>query len=200
MDLATMKRKLDAGEYNTAEKFRDDFRLMIKNCLTFNPSGNVVHEAGKSLQMLFDEKWKNLPVRRSHDLSDDDEDEETYESDDERHTGVEGMIAQMESQIVDMKNNLAALKRNGKEKHKEKKEKREKPPPPVASSSKAAHKPSKAAVPSKGKKGKKPVTDVSLGTCSLFGLVGLIERVTQPVSEGNIADHARSSDVPVSLE
>lgn len=85
MDLATMKRKLDAGEYHTPEKFRDDFRLMIKNCLTFNPPGNVVHEAGKSLQALFDEKWKNLPVPRSHDYSDDEEDEEDYESDDERH-------------------------------------------------------------------------------------------------------------------
>ena len=36
------------------------------------------------------------------------------------------MIADMESQIASMKNNLAALKRTGKEKHKEKKEKREK--------------------------------------------------------------------------
>ncbi|RDX56080.1 Bromodomain-containing protein [Lentinus brumalis] len=206
MDLATMKKKLDAGEYYTAEKFRDDFRLMIKNCLTFNPPGNVVHEAGKSLQMLFDEKWKNLPVRRSHDLSDDDEDEEAYESDDERHR-VEGMIAQMESQIADMKNNLAALKRNGKEKHKEKKEKREKPPPPVASSSKAAHKPSKAAVPPKGKKGKKPVTDDDVLTFeqkkdlsdTISKLDGTkLERVIQIIHEG--VPEIRDSTEEIELE
>lgn len=84
MDLSTMKKKLDAGEYPTAEKFRDDFRLMIKNCTTFNPPTNPVHGAGKSLQNLFDEKWKNLPVPRSHDVTDDEDDEDEDESDDER--------------------------------------------------------------------------------------------------------------------
>ncbi|KAI0724347.1 Bromodomain-containing protein [Cerioporus squamosus] len=206
MDLATMKKKLDAGEYYSAEKFRDDFRLMIKNCLTFNPPGNIVHEAGKSLQMLFDEKWKNLPVRRSHDISDDEEDEEAYESDDERHR-VEGMIAQMESQIADMKNNLAALKRNGKEKHKEKKEKREKPPPPVASTSKAAHKPSKASAPPKGKKGKKPVTDDDVLTFeqkkdlsdTISKLDGTkLERVIQIIHEG--VPEIRDSTEEIELE
>ncbi|TBU49725.1 Bromodomain-containing protein [Dichomitus squalens] len=156
MDLSTMKRKLDTGDYPTPEKFRDDFRLMVKNCMTFNPPGNPVHEAGKSLQNLFDEKWKNLPIPRSHDLSDDEDEEDEYESDDER-ARMEGMIADMESQIASMKNNLAALKRNGKEKEK-KKEKREKPTPPVASTSKSAPKHSKAPL-QKSKKGKKPVTD-----------------------------------------
>ena len=84
MDLSTIKKKLDAGEYHSPDRFRDDFKLMIKNCMTFNPPGNPVHEAGKSLQSLFDEKWKNLPVPRSHDMSDDDDDEDEYESDDER--------------------------------------------------------------------------------------------------------------------
>lgn len=72
---------------------------------------------------------------------------------------MEGMIADMETQIANMKNNLAALKRNGKEKTKKEKEKREKPAPPVASTSKAAPKQSKAPPAPKGKKGKKPVTD-----------------------------------------
>lgn len=83
MDLSTMKKKLDAGEYPTAEKFRDDFKLMIKNCMTFNPPGNPVHEAGKALQSLFDEKWKNLPVPRTHD-SDEEDDDDDDESDEER--------------------------------------------------------------------------------------------------------------------
>ena len=74
--MTTMKKKLDAGEYATAEKFRDDFKLMIKNCFTFNPAGNPVHEAGKLLQQLFDEKWKNLPTPRPYDDSDEDDDED----------------------------------------------------------------------------------------------------------------------------
>lgn len=83
MDLATMKKKLDAGEYSTAEKFREDFRLMVKNCMTFNPPGNPVHEAGKALQVLFEEKWKNLPSPRPYEDS-DEEDEEEEGSEDER--------------------------------------------------------------------------------------------------------------------
>ena len=82
MDLSTMKKKLDAGLYTTPDKFRDDFNLMIKNCFTFNPPGNPVHEAGKSLQNLFEEKWKNMPVPRSHEPSDDEEEEE-YEDEEE---------------------------------------------------------------------------------------------------------------------
>ena len=84
MDLSTMKKKLDAGLYSTPDKFRDDFNLMIKNCFTFNPPGNPVHESGKSLQHLFEEKWKNMPVPRLHEPSDDEEEEEEDESDDER--------------------------------------------------------------------------------------------------------------------
>ena len=76
MDLATMKKKLDAGMYPTPDKFRDDFSLMIKNCTTFNPPGNPVHEAGRALQSLFEEKWKNMPVPRAHDSSDEEDDDE----------------------------------------------------------------------------------------------------------------------------
>ncbi|RPD81791.1 Bromodomain-containing protein [Lentinus tigrinus ALCF2SS1-7] len=207
MDLATMKKKLDAGDYSTPEKFREDFKLMIKNCTTFNPPGNIVHEAGKSLQMLFDEKWKNLPVPRSHDYSDDDEEEEEYESDDERHR-MESQIAEMENQIASMKNNLAALKRNGvPEKHKAKKEKREKPTPPVASTSKSAHKPAKAPAPPKGKKGKKPVTDDDVLTFeqkkdlsdTISKLDGVkLEKVIQIIHEG--VPEIRDSTEEIELE
>ena len=46
---------------------------------TFSPS-TVTNDYYK---LLFDEKWKNLPVPRMHDPSDDEDDEE-YESEDER--------------------------------------------------------------------------------------------------------------------
>ncbi|KAI0762781.1 Bromodomain-containing protein [Fomes fomentarius] len=206
MDLSTMKRKLDASEYATAEKFRDDFRLMIKNCLTFNPPGNPVHEAGKALQQLFEEKWKNLPVPRSHDLSEDEDDEEEDHSDEERARMV-GLIADMESQIANMKNNLASLKRNGKEKHKKEKEKREKPTPPVASSSKSAPKQTKAPSAPKGKKSKKPVTDDDVLTFeqkkdlsdTISKLDGAkLERVIQIIHEG--VPEIRESNEEIELE
>jgi bromodomain-containing factor 1 len=77
-----MKKKLDAHEYSSAQKFYDDFKLMIRNCFAFNPIGTPVNQAGVELQRLFDEKWKGLPP--FHDVSEDEYDEEEEDSDDER--------------------------------------------------------------------------------------------------------------------
>lgn len=83
MDLSTMKKKLDAGEYPSAEKFHEDFKLMIRNCFTFNPQGTPVYQCGVELQRLFDEKWKNLPPLHA-DASDEEEEEEEEEVEDEQ--------------------------------------------------------------------------------------------------------------------
>jgi hypothetical protein len=82
MDLSTMRRKLDTGEYPGPDKFYDDFRLMIRNCFTFNPAGTAVNQAGIELQQVFDDRWKNLPPLRP-DVSEEDEEDED-ESEDER--------------------------------------------------------------------------------------------------------------------
>ena len=58
---------------------------MIRNCTTFNPAGNPVHQAGVELQQLFEEKWRNLPPLRSVISEDEDEDEDE-DSEDERHS------------------------------------------------------------------------------------------------------------------
>lgn len=81
MDMSTMRRKLDAHEYRTASSFWDDFKLMIRNCFTFNPAGTPVNQAGQELQRVFDEKWKNLPPEP---MSEDEEEEEEEDSEDER--------------------------------------------------------------------------------------------------------------------
>lgn len=57
MDLGTMTGKLDSGEYESANAFKADFQLMIKNCVKFNPDGHPVHIAGKELEKLFERKW-----------------------------------------------------------------------------------------------------------------------------------------------
>lgn len=85
MDMATMKRKLEAGEYANAEQFHDDFKLMISNCMKFNPVGTPVNVCGQELNRLFYEKWKNLPQPRSANDSDDEEEfEEEYEEESDR--------------------------------------------------------------------------------------------------------------------
>ncbi|KAJ7102170.1 bromodomain-containing protein [Mycena belliarum] len=145
MDLSTMRKKLDNHEYPTAQKFYDDFKLMIRNCFAFNPSGTIVNQAGIELQRLFDDRWQNLPPL--HEVSEDDDEEDDEESEDEDTQ----RIALMESQIELMRGNIQALR--GKPKEKKKKERRDKGP--VASSSKSKQ---MKALSSK-KKGKKPISD-----------------------------------------
>jgi hypothetical protein len=81
MDLNTIRSKLDSGAYSTAEKFRDDFKLIISNCFLYNPPSTPVHQAGVELKKLFEEKWKGLPPLRAET---EDEDEDDTDSDEER--------------------------------------------------------------------------------------------------------------------
>ncbi|KAJ7817514.1 Bromodomain-containing protein [Mycena olivaceomarginata] len=131
----------------TASKFHDDFKLMIRNCFAFNPSGTLVNQAGIELQRLFDQKWEGLPPL--HEVSEDDNDDEDEESDDEDTR----RIALMESQLELMRRNIQALKGKAKEKKKERRDKG-----PVASPSKSS-----SSEQIKGllnnKKSKKPVYD-----------------------------------------
>ncbi|TPX68881.1 hypothetical protein SpCBS45565_g02837 [Spizellomyces sp. 'palustris'] len=61
MDLSTIRRKLDAGDYHTAEEFEADARLMFNNCYTFNPPGTDVYNFGKKLEEVFERKWRERP-------------------------------------------------------------------------------------------------------------------------------------------
>jgi len=148
MDLSTMRKKLDNHEYQNAQKFFEDFKLMIRNCFAFNPAGTPVNQAGIELQKLFDDKWKNLPPLREVSEDDDDEDEDDSEEDRQR------AIAMMESQIETMRGSIAALK--GAKVQKDKKKKKDREKNPVASSSKSTNKTSKS---SSKKKSKKPVAE-----------------------------------------
>ncbi|KAJ3179477.1 hypothetical protein HDU85_004888 [Gaertneriomyces sp. JEL0708] len=71
MDLSTVKKKLDLGQYQSADEFRADVKLMFNNCYTFNPPGTDVHNAGRQLEEVFDRKWReksqasSSPARRS---------------------------------------------------------------------------------------------------------------------------------------
>ncbi|KAL0072171.1 transcription initiation at TATA-containing promoter protein [Marasmius tenuissimus] len=197
MDMGTMKRKLDSNEYPSASKFYDDFKLMIRNCFTFNPAGTPVNQAGQELQRIFDEKFKGLPPL--HPASDDEEEEEEEEtSQDER----DRTIANLEQQIETIHRNISMLK--GKKKEKKKKEKKEKPLP-MPSTSKAPPKPPKAA-PS-GKKKDKKVSDndvlsfeqkkeLSEAIATLEGTK--LEKVIQIIHEG--VPEIRDSTEEIELE
>lgn len=203
MDLSTMRKKLENQEYPNASKFFDDFKLMIRNCFTFNPAGTPVNQAGIELQRLFDEKWKGLPLLRAASEEEEEEEEEA-ESEEERNR----RIASMEAQIESMRGNLLALKNQPQ---KEKKKKRKEPKPAVASSSKAsASRATKAANAGNGavkRKSKKQVPeddtlsfdqkkDLSEAITKLDGQK--LEKVIQIIHEG--VPEIRDSTEEIELE
>ncbi|KAF7320222.1 Bromodomain-containing protein [Mycena kentingensis (nom. inval.)] len=202
MDLSTMRKKLDDGEYPSAQKFFEDFKLMIRNCFAFNPAGTLVNQAGMDLQRLFDEKWQGLPPL--HDVSDEDDDEDDSDND------AQQRIAEMESEIERMRGSIQALKSRPK-KEKKRHEERERPPRPVP----AAPKPSKVAKPptassSKKKNKKAPIAendvltfeqkkDLSEAIAQLDG--PKLERVIKIIHEGvpEIKDSTEEIELEIDL-
>ena len=116
-----MRSKLESGAYHTAEKFRDNFKLIISNCNLYNPPRTLVHQAGVELKKLFEEKWKGLPPLRAE--SEDDEGDDDSETDEERSRARMSFallcfillirfpvtIAAMESQIETMRMGLCEV-------------------------------------------------------------------------------------------
>jgi bromodomain-containing factor 1 len=133
MDLSTMRSKLDSGAYSAAEKFRDDFKLLVSNCFLYNPPGTFVHQAGAEIKKLFEEKWKGLPLLRPESEDEDEDDSDTDECSRARMSFVMSRcvflmhfpvtIAAMESQIETKRNSISALKTQKEKKSKEVKEK-----------------------------------------------------------------------------
>ncbi|KAH8818394.1 hypothetical protein F5882DRAFT_6131 [Hyaloscypha sp. PMI_1271] len=87
MDISTVAKKLDEGNYSTAPEFEKDFRLIVSNCLRFNPPGNPVHLMGKQLEELFESQWvkkdewiaEHSPALASPERTPESEDEESEE-------------------------------------------------------------------------------------------------------------------------
>ncbi|XP_047511217.1 bromodomain-containing protein 1 isoform X2 [Pieris napi] len=50
MDLSTMGKKLDKGQYKTIDDVETDFQLMIDNCLTYNNKDTVFYKAGVKMR------------------------------------------------------------------------------------------------------------------------------------------------------
>ncbi|XP_033491766.2 uncharacterized protein LOC117262755 [Epinephelus lanceolatus] len=75
IDLSLIRRKLDKSNtlhYFTAEQFVDDVLLMFKNCATFNYPDSEVAQAGRSLEVFFLDKLKEIfPDRTFQSASQD---------------------------------------------------------------------------------------------------------------------------------
>ncbi|OWB73360.1 binding protein [[Candida] boidinii] len=83
MDLGTVSNKIQNGQYENADEFEREVRLVFHNCYLFNPEGTVVNMMGHRLEAVFNEKWEKRPITpvtpppQSESEEEEEEEEET---------------------------------------------------------------------------------------------------------------------------
>lgn len=120
MDLSTVQNKLNNNQYENAEEFEKDIRLVFKNCYIFNPEGTAVNMMGHRLEAIFDKKWIDRPITPPTPPPMSEDEESEYESEDEIEID-ESMVTTpaitfLEEQISRMKEELIKLKKEEIEK------------------------------------------------------------------------------------
>lgn len=61
IDLGTVRKRLEAGDYEDRDEFANDVRKVWGNCFRYNPEGTDVHNFAKDLQAVFEQKFAGLP-------------------------------------------------------------------------------------------------------------------------------------------
>ncbi|KAM8828593.1 bromodomain-containing protein 3-like isoform 2-T3 [Spinachia spinachia] len=61
MDLNTVKKKLTRGEYQDAQGFAADVRLIFSNCYKYNPPHHDIVSKAIKLQALFEKRFAKIP-------------------------------------------------------------------------------------------------------------------------------------------
>ncbi|XP_077087942.1 bromodomain-containing protein 3b isoform X11 [Siphateles boraxobius] len=61
MDLSSVKKKMDSREYQDAQSFAADIRLMFSNCYKYNPPDHEVVAMARKLQDVFEMKFAKMP-------------------------------------------------------------------------------------------------------------------------------------------
>ncbi|XP_019964284.2 bromodomain-containing protein 3-like isoform X1 [Paralichthys olivaceus] len=61
MDLSTVKKKLNRGEYQDAQEFAADVRLIFSNCYKYNPPDHEVVIGARKLQGVFETRFAAVP-------------------------------------------------------------------------------------------------------------------------------------------
>lgn len=60
MDLLTIKAKMDRREYETAEAFAGDVRLIVENCKTYWKKGDQLFAEAEKFGKSFEEKFAEM--------------------------------------------------------------------------------------------------------------------------------------------
>lgn len=114
MDFSTIQNKLNNNQYENADQFESDIRLVFQNCYTFNPEGTAVNMMGHRLEAIFDKKWVDRP--QTPPTPNQSEDEFTSDFDSEYDDIDESLITNpaiqfLEEQLERMKQQLSKLKK-----------------------------------------------------------------------------------------
>ncbi|ODQ65354.1 Bromodomain-containing protein, partial [Nadsonia fulvescens var. elongata DSM 6958] len=62
MDISTMEKKLNAGEYETVMEFGIDMEYIVANCVAFNGPDSFISNMVKSIKASFDKHMQNMPL------------------------------------------------------------------------------------------------------------------------------------------
>ncbi|KAA8917479.1 hypothetical protein TRICI_000345 [Trichomonascus ciferrii] len=109
MDLSTVQYKYNNNQYETADEFAADIKLMFRNCYKFNPEGSPVNVMGHRLEQVFDTKWLDKPAPAPTPPPPDSSDEGSdLEFTEELSNPA---IKFLEEQLERMKEELGKLKR-----------------------------------------------------------------------------------------
>lgn len=119
MDLSTVKKKMDAGEYQDAQAFAADVRLIFSNCYKYNPAHHDVVIKARKLQGVFEQRFAKMPDEHVEVTSQAGASLEKSESAEERAT----QLAELQEQLKAVHGQLAALSEAPLSKPKKKKEK-----------------------------------------------------------------------------
>ncbi|XP_039204282.1 bromodomain-containing protein 3 isoform X2 [Crotalus tigris] len=142
MDLSTVKKKMDGREYQDAQGFAADIRLMFSNCYKYNPPDHEVVAMARKLQDVFEMRFAKMPdepadppppplptapvvsksTESSHSSEGTSSDSDSSDSEEERAT----RLAELQEQLKAVHEQLAALSQAPVNKPKKKKEKKEK--------------------------------------------------------------------------
>ncbi|XP_075435048.1 bromodomain-containing protein 3 isoform X3 [Ascaphus truei] len=142
MDLSSVKKKMDVREYQDAQAFAADIRLMFSNCYKYNPPDHEVVAMARKLQDVFEMRFAKMPdepaeppappptaapvvsksTESSHSSEESSSDSDSSDSEEERAT----RLAELQEQLKAVHEQLAALSQAPVNKPKKKKEKKEK--------------------------------------------------------------------------
>ncbi|KAF4112874.1 bromodomain-containing protein 3b isoform X1 [Onychostoma macrolepis] len=134
MDLSTVKKKMDSREYQDAQSFAADIRLMFSNCYKYNPPDHEVVAMARKLQDVFEMKFAKMPdepaepsspsavsatavVSKSTGSSESSADSSSSSSDSEEERATRLAELQEQQFVVEHPNGNRAGTKNGCAKH-----------------------------------------------------------------------------------